>query len=56
MIETEKATDQLDLPHAFKGAGRVCTCGRLRIDQLHASAAREVAHSSKGTLPRELGS
>lgn len=56
MIETEKATDALDLPHAFRGAGRVCDCGRGRVDELHQASAREVAQHDGDVLARETGS
>lgn len=57
-METEKATYDPDLPHAFmKGrAGNECDlCGRPRKEDLHqVQLTRERA--SHGLLERELGS
>lgn len=59
MIETEKATDRFDLPHAFDRVNRgdrTCVCGRVEGSTLHDLAAREVASSGAAEFPRELGS
>lgn len=50
-IETEKATDQMDLPHAYneiKMIQRECVCGRTKGDQLHSPApiTEQAAHSA----------
>lgn len=58
MLKTEKATDRLDLPHAFDRVNegdRVCVCGRVEGSTLHDTTAREIA-STGATLEREKGS
>jgi hypothetical protein len=57
MIETEKATDALDLPHAFVwDASDGCKCGRPKADEIHGSAAREVASHAEPAVITEKGS
>lgn len=50
MFETEKATDRLDLPHAYdevKMIQRECVCGRKKDHQLHQPVMTEqAAHSA----------
>lgn len=55
---TEKATDRMDLPHAYdevKMIQKECVCGRTKDHHLHDIKAREIA-STGATLEREKGS
>ena len=50
-LETEKATDRYDLPHAYDEMSkeqRECVCGRKKGDRLHDAApiTEQAAHTA----------
>lgn len=52
MLETEKATSRLDLPHAYEETnvnGKQCVCGRQKAAVIHDEAStitEQAAHSA----------
>lgn len=57
MLETEKATDRLDLPHVYDAVSqgsRVCICGRVQGSTLHDLTITEQA-SHSAVLQTEKG-
>lgn len=57
MIETEKATDKLDLPHDYEEVKMIqqeCVCGRKKDHQLHQPMSTEQA-SHSAVLQTEKG-
>ena len=58
MIETEKATDRLDLPHAYDEVninGRQCVCGRQQGAEIHNTAPVTEQASHQEPLQTEKG-
>jgi hypothetical protein len=59
MIETEKATAHLDLPHAYREAAaatRTCECGRVAEAALHGPTLTEQASHRAPLIETEKGS
>jgi hypothetical protein len=59
MIETEKATDRLDLPHAYDEVnvnGKTCVCGRQRAAEVHNARPITEQASHSAPLQTEKGS
>lgn len=56
-IETEKATSQLDMPHAaLISETGVCRCGRVEVDPIHQDEALPEIAADNGVMDREIGS
>lgn len=59
MIETEKATDHLDLPHAYvemDGPRALCICSRPAENALHGPTLTEQASHRAPLIETEKGS